>query len=303
MFQHHVETYLPKLQRSDIAIGIKSDMLAEYGEFVISELRELVEMGIRFKFFHDVSESPEDRKAAELLSQIADIPGITVVPISEKEGFYGRVAELHSQQKNSKQSGGVGNKLVFLERGILQQRKQTSQGAVWNRIKLFTPDTSEEDVTAIMKLKRNVQCRVDVALMRKIVSEGKIDRVHIVPVEHADALKDELFTLEGAGTLIESNFAPKVEPATEKDVGVIRHILLSHETAGQLRPRDIAYLSEHFARFLVARIDDIPVGCVEIIPHDETTVEFGAIAVNRFFLDFRVGKKLLDAVESLAGEK
>lgn len=225
MFQHHVETYLPKLQRSDIAIGIKSDLLSEYGEFVISELRELVEMGIRFKFFHDVSESPKDREAAELLSQIASIPGVTVVSVPEKEGFFERVAELHSQRPLSERSGGIGNKLVFLERGILQQKKRTWQGTVWNRLKLLVPDSSEEEVSAIMKLKRNCQFRVNVALMRKVVSDGKIDRIHIIPAERAHTLKDELFTLEGTGTLIESNFTPKVEPATEKDIHTILHIL------------------------------------------------------------------------------
>lgn len=51
--------------------------------------------------------------------------------------------------------------------------------------------------------------------MQQAVADRKISRIHILRADQKDAVKNELLSLEGSGTLIENNFTPVVHSANE----------------------------------------------------------------------------------------
>lgn len=73
--------------------------------------------------------------------------------------------------------------------------------------------------------------------------------------------------------MIEGNFSPDIGDAREIDVPTLFTLLSAHKYSKHLKPRSIEYLQQYWSRFKVARIDNIPVGCVEVIPVNKDTIE------------------------------
>ena len=75
--------------------------------------------------------------------------------------------------------------------------------------------------------------------------QGHYDRVHIIPAAKY-AIKHELFTIEGHGTLIANDFLEIFQPVScENDVILINGILKLYKNEGFLKPRTKSYLLEH----------------------------------------------------------
>ena len=125
-------------------------------------------------------------------------------------------------------------------------------------------------------------------ICRKIEA-GQCDRVHILAAGK-NAIKHELFTVEGAGTLIANNFQEDFRQVrTDEEVAIVHRILEMYKRSGFLKPRTKAYLNKNRHRFYVTAIDGIVVGCVEQKIIDAQTVEMGALAISTRFRNQRVG--------------
>lgn len=289
MPHYHFETYLPRLQASDITIAARKWILHDNHWVIVDQLRDLVRMNIRFRFVHNLPPNSWNNK---VLSEFSEIPNMSVIRVSDHDDFYGASIDISSNEGALRRKNeGLWNKLVFLENDHL-----TDEGG--KRVNLLLADNvatgQHRDVI------ENTNLRIALVLMSNAVQEGRVDRIHIIRAARKNALKDELFTLEWSGTLIDSNFVPDVWNAKETDQDTLFRLLEYHKHSGQLKPRDRAYIAEHFHRFLVAGVDGIPVGCVEVIPIDSNTIELAGIAVNAHFMDFRIWKKLVESVEEYA---
>lgn len=294
MSNYHFDTYLPLLEKADIAVATRAGILRKYESSVVRQLQELTRMWLRLKLFYNLAPGTEERR---IISAISSNAWISLQRMDDHSDFYAESLQSHSKPRGSLVHSKLWNKLIFLEEDHLHYKKNGK------RIKILPPESIigwSPDVNRIPILIEDTRLRSRIALMAGTVLEWWIDRIHIVSVHKKEGLKDELFTLEWVGTLIERNFAPEIGEAKQQDVNTLFALLASHKYDGQLKPRSKEYLEENWSRFLVARVDGIPVGCVEIIPVDTEILELWWIAVNMEFHDFRIGRKLVEAVEEYA---
>jgi N-acetylglutamate synthase-like GNAT family acetyltransferase len=127
------------------------------------------------------------------------------------------------------------------------------------------------------------------------IEAGRCDRIHILPAGK-NAIKHELFTVEGTGTMIADNFTEEFRQVqTDEEVAIVYRILTMYKRAGFLKPRSKEYLSRNRQRLFVTAIDGIVVGCLEQKVIDERTVELGALAISTRFRNQRVGVYTVNA--------
>ncbi len=104
--------------------------------------------------------------------------------------------------------------------------------------------------------------------------QGLLPRTHFVPLQDDHAIRDELFSIEGRGTIIEDDFSkPTICPTAPDEIDMIVKILDSHKNDKYLKPRSKEYIREHLSSFYTAHIDGIPIGCVEIKELNKDTYE------------------------------
>ena len=127
-----------------------------------------------------------------------------------------------------------------------------------------------------------------------------VDRIHIVPAKK-HCLRHELFSLEGVGTLIANNFAESLETVESDDeVLIVQDILRPYIKKGLIKPRTREHISAMRKNFHMAKIDGIPVGCVETIVLDSVSAELGALAVATRYRNQQVGFFLIRSFVGMA---
>ena len=130
-----------------------------------------------------------------------------------------------------------------------------------------------------------------------------VRRSHFLPRMHDGALLVELFTHEGAGTMVSREAVENVRPAKIEDVGGILSIIEPLEAQGVLVHRPRERLEQEVEQFFVDELDGRIVGCVALYPIPETeAAEMACLAVNPEFRRAGRGDALLDAVEEAARE-
>ena len=187
-------------------------------------------------------------------------------------------------------------KLIFLERKAL-----IDPGG--RRINAINTQGVRQHINAWGDLIANVNFKGVLERICSRIDQGRYDRVHILAAAK-NAIKHELFTIEGFGTLIANNFIERFEAVCRDDeVSMINGILKLYQREGYLKPRTESYLYAHKNDFYVTLIDDIVVGCVEKKQIDAQTVEIGALAISTRFRNQRVGVFTLMAfMESMQSE-
>ncbi len=292
MPNYHFDTYLPLLQQSDIGIAVRSGILRDHQKNIVDQIQNLTRMGISLKLFHNI---PQGTEANKLLKWIDNDRWVTPVRISDHDDFYATSISTHGRPVwSDEHKKKMGNKLIFLESDHINDRRTK------RRINILPAELILDTPEGLWKLIEDTRLRSALLLMAQAVTKNEIDRVHILRANRRNGLKEELFTLEGTWTMIEGNFKPEIGDAREWDITILFALLSAHKYSGQLKPRSMEYLAQYWGRFKVARVDDIPVGCVEIIPIDDNTIELWGIAVNLDFMDFRIGKRLIEDVENFA---
>lgn len=292
MPNYHFNTYLPLLQQADIGVVVRSWILRDHHKSIANQLQDLVRMDISFKLFHNV---PQGTEAERLLKWIEQTKWVTLIRISDHDDFYASSISKHRRPAwSDEHKKKMWNKLIFLETDHINDRNK------WRRINVLPAEIILDNPAWLSTLIEDTRLRSALALMAQAVIENEIDRIHILRANRKNGIKEELFTLEGVGTMIEGNFKPEIGDAIESDVTTLFLLLSAHKYSGQLKPRSMDYLREHWGRFKVARIDNVAVGCVEMIPINQDTIELWGIAVNLDFMDYRIGKRLIEEVESFA---
>ena len=225
---------------------------------------------IHTSLFHNLPVRFANQKLLKELEQ--QLPATSLVRIAAEIDFYGTVLS-HPDTVA---------KLIFLERRCLIDKSGSKINALTTR---RVHESLEEFGEAIA----NVNFRDTMKRICEKIEDGTCERVHILPAGK-DSIKHELFTVEGAGTMIANNFTEEFRRVqTDEEVAIVHRILTSYKRGGFLKPRSKEYLSRNRQRFFVTAIDGIVVGCVEQKIIDERTVELGALAISTRFRNQRVG--------------
>ncbi len=131
-----------------------------------------------------------------------------------------------------------------------------------------------------------------------------IRRVHLIPRNRDGALLQELFTRDGAGTLISDRPFEELRPARIDDIPGIRELLSPMERAGVLVPRPREDLEQIIDRFWITERDGTVISCAALFCWPDARIgELACVAVHPEYRERGRGDRLLARMEALARER
>jgi amino-acid N-acetyltransferase len=133
---------------------------------------------------------------------------------------------------------------------------------------------------------------------------GGIRRVHLISRETDGALLRELFTRDGAGTLISGEPYEELRTARSDDIPGIRELLRPLEQEGVLVPRPREHLETAIERFQVTERDGTIISCAALFCFPQERMgELACVAVHPEYRDQGRGDRLLARMEAVARER
>lgn len=124
-----------------------------------------------------------------------------------------------------------------------------------------------------------------------------IRRCHCVSYEDDGALLQELFTRDGAGSLISQNYYEQLRGATIDDVGGILKLINPLEEKGILVKRSRELLENEIGCFTVIERDGTIIACAALYPYyDEKCAELACVATHQDYRGANRGERLMDAI-------
>lgn len=111
--------------------------------------------------------------------------------------------------------------------------------------------------------------------------ENGVARVHLVSHAEDGALLQELYSRDGAGTLVTAEAYDHLRPAVLGDIGGLLELIEPLETSGVLVPRGRERLELELDKFLVMARDGLITACCALIPFPRERVgEIACVAVH-----------------------
>lgn len=130
--------------------------------------------------------------------------------------------------------------------------------------------------------------------------QADINRVHLLSHKIDGALLQELFTHEGAGTLITGGDYELLRQANIDDVGGILELLTPLEEQGVLVRRSREVLETEINRFKVIERDGMIIACAALYPYSTELAELACVAVSSQYRSGQRGDRLLNAISAQA---
>ncbi|WP_133011833.1 amino-acid N-acetyltransferase [Marinomonas flavescens] len=128
-----------------------------------------------------------------------------------------------------------------------------------------------------------------------------VPRAHIISFNENGGLIQELFSREGAGTMIDEDSYEQLRPAHIDDVGGMMALLAPLEEKGVLVRRSRELLENEVDRFIVIERDGAIVACAAIYPFEqEHSGELACLAVSPDYRGSNRGDRLLKGIEQAA---
>ncbi|TPE51838.1 amino-acid N-acetyltransferase [Maribrevibacterium harenarium] len=127
---------------------------------------------------------------------------------------------------------------------------------------------------------------------------NQVPRAHIISFKNNGSLIQELFTREGAGTMVDEDSYEKLRPAVIDDVGGMMQLLAPLEEKGILVRRSRELLENEIDRFQVIERDGAIVACAALYPFEqEHAGELACLAVSPNYRGSNRGERLLTGIE------
>ncbi len=274
MGQLYLNEYAKHLVGKRVCIGCREGILRDNFSEIIADVKFLARNGVKTILYHNLPNRFANQKLLTTLEK--KLPETTITRIAPDENFYAAVLsqpEAHF-------------KVIFLERRYLIDNKghkinTLTTGSIRGSIRDSLDDFASKIANVNFKDTMNLICET--------IEAGNTERVHILPAGK-NSIRQELFTVEGSGTMIADNFTEKFRRVeSDEDIAVVNRILAMYKRAGFLKPRSKNYVQEHRNNFFVTEIDSIIVSCVEQKVVDEQTIELGALAISTRFRNQRIG--------------
>ncbi|MFT4763971.1 MAG: amino-acid N-acetyltransferase [Oleispira sp.] len=127
-----------------------------------------------------------------------------------------------------------------------------------------------------------------------------INRAHLLSHKVDGALLQELFTHEGAGTLITGDDYELLRQANIEDVAGILELLRPLEEQGILVRRSRELLETEVHRFKVLELDGMVIACAALYPYSSDLAELACVAVREEYRSGQRGDRLLNAISAQA---
>ncbi len=128
-----------------------------------------------------------------------------------------------------------------------------------------------------------------------------VPRVHLLDRSMDDALLQELFSRDGAGTLISATSFETTRQATIDDIGGILELIQPLEETGVLVKRSREHLEIEIEHFTVMERDGTVIACAALYPFSSNTMgELACLAVAKNYQDSGRGTQLLASIEKQA---
>jgi len=146
-------------------------------------------------------------------------------------------------------------------------------------------------------------CHVRQLLLRAIIQSGEngVERCHCVSYQSETALLQELFTRDGAGTLVAKDHKEQLSTATIDDVAGILELLAPLEAEGILVKRSRELLEVEIDQFIVLKKEDVIIACAALYPYDDAkTGEVACVAIHPDYRKGNRGGRLMAALEDEA---
>jgi amino-acid N-acetyltransferase len=140
-------------------------------------------------------------------------------------------------------------------------------------------------------------------LLRAIIQSGEngVERCHCVSYKSETALLQELFTRDGAGTLIAKDHKEQITTASIDDVGGILDLIRPLEEEGVLVRRSRKLLETEIDRFIVLKKEEVIIACAALYPYPEANVgELACVVIHSDYRKGNRGERLISAVEAFA---
>lgn len=131
--------------------------------------------------------------------------------------------------------------------------------------------------------------------------ERGVSRCHLIGYGEDGALLEELYTRDGAGTLVARDHYEELVAATIDDVGGILEIIAPLEDEGVLVKRSRELLETEIGCFKVIRRDGVVIACAALYPYpDSGCGEIACVATHPDYRRSDRGERLLQALEKHA---
>lgn len=128
-----------------------------------------------------------------------------------------------------------------------------------------------------------------------------VKRAHLLSYQHSGSLLEELFTREGAGTLVTQYGYETLRQARIDDVGGLLALLQPLEERGVLVRRSRERLEAEIERFTVIDLDGSIIACAALYPYpDEHQAELACVVVDPAYRQGQRGDRLLACIERSA---
>lgn len=129
----------------------------------------------------------------------------------------------------------------------------------------------------------------------------QVGRAHILSYQNDGALLEELFTLDGSGTLITQQSFESIRQASIDDAGGVLELIEPLEQEGILVRRSRELLETEIHHFTLIERDEKIIACAALYPFsDDHTGELACVAVHPDYRHGQRGDKLLHAIEQQA---
>lgn len=152
----------------------------------------------------------------------------------------------------------------------------------------------------LQQAKKNLGMHPSIAAAVKACESG-VKRVHLLDRAIDGALLQELFSRDGAGTLLTATSFETTRQATIEDVGGILELLQPLEANGTLVKRSRELLEREIAHFTVMERDGSVLACAALYPYPENNMaELACLAVSNSYQSKGRGKQLLASLEQTA---
>lgn len=183
-------------------------------------------------------------------------------------------------------------KLIFLmdEKTLQNSRKQ--------RIKYLTLRKAKQLLVRRKTLSASMKNYIELAINACL---NRVQRVHLLCSETPGVLLQELFSHDGAGTLITGDDYDDIRPAKLDDVGGIITLTRPLEEQGVLVPRTHEQIELDIHNYCVVERDGFVIACGALhLIHNSTLGEIACLAVHPDYQKEGYGKRLLEYLEQRA---
>ncbi len=137
-----------------------------------------------------------------------------------------------------------------------------------------------------------------------IASKHHVERVHFIDQSKDGSLMQELFSLDGVGTMLTASPYDELRKATIDDIGGILELIQPLENAGKLVRRSREKLEAEIDDYLVIIRDNAVIGCAALYVYDEEScAELACLVIEEHHQKMHKGRDLLHAVEKTAREQ